>query len=60
MAVDSPCISICKFDSKTGLCIGCLRTKDECKKWKKLKNKARTKIIDERPKREDKLKKARK
>jgi uncharacterized protein len=59
MATESPCINICKFDGKTGLCIGCLRTKDECKQWKKLKNKTRTKIIDERPKREAKLKKAR-
>ncbi|MFT4435695.1 DUF1289 domain-containing protein [Caballeronia sp. 15715] len=57
MAVESPCINICKFDSKTGLCVGCLRTKDECKQWKKLKNKTRTKIIGQRPKREAKLKK---
>jgi uncharacterized protein len=58
MAVESPCINICKFDGKTGLCIGCLRTRDECKQWKKLKNKTRTKIIDQRSKREAKLKKA--
>ena len=57
MAVESPCINICEFDGKTGLCTGCLRTKDECKQWKKLKNKTRTKNIDERPKREAKLKK---
>jgi predicted Fe-S protein YdhL (DUF1289 family) len=57
MAVESPCINICELDGKTGLCTGCLRTKDECKQWKKLKNKTRTKIIDERPKREAKLKK---
>lgn len=55
MAVDSPCISICKFDDKTGLCVGCLRTKDECKQWEKLKNKARRRIIDDRPKREKEL-----
>ena len=41
MAVESPCISICKFDEKTGFCIGCLRTKDECKRWKKMKDKHR-------------------
>jgi len=60
MAVESPCINICKFDGTTGLCVGCLRTKDECKQWKKLKNKTRTKIIDDRPKRAAKLKKANK
>lgn len=58
MAVESPCINICKFDGNTGLCIGCLRTKDECKQWKKLKNKTRTKIIADKPKRAAKLKKS--
>ena len=57
MAVESPCISICKFDDKTGLCIGCLRTKDECKEWKKMKDKHRVKIIDARGERKAKLKK---
>jgi predicted Fe-S protein YdhL (DUF1289 family) len=60
MAVDSPCISICKFDEKTGLCIGCLRTKDECRQWKKMKDKHRARIIDERPRRRANLKKHRK
>lgn len=60
MAVDSPCISICKFDEKTGLCLGCLRTKDECRQWKKMKDKHRARIIDERPRRRAKLKKHRK
>jgi uncharacterized protein len=57
MGVESPCIKICEFDKKTGLCIGCLRTKDECKQWKKMKDKHRARIIDERPKRKAKLKK---
>jgi uncharacterized protein len=57
MAVESPCIKICEFDKKTGLCIGCLRTKDECKQWKKMKDKHRARIIDERPKRKEKLRK---
>jgi predicted Fe-S protein YdhL (DUF1289 family) len=34
--VKSPCIDICKMDKATGLCKGCLRTKDEIKGWKKL------------------------
>ena len=57
MGVDSPCINICKFDEKTGFCIGCLRTRDECKQWKKMKDKHRVRIIDERPKRKAKLRK---
>ena len=32
-AVPSPCISICKMDSGTGLCEGCLRTIDEIARW---------------------------
>ncbi|MEQ5843453.1 DUF1289 domain-containing protein [Paraburkholderia acidicola] len=52
MSVKSPCIDICKFDSKTGLCVGCLRTRDECKSWKKMKDKHRLKVIDDRSRRE--------
>jgi hypothetical protein len=29
VTVPSPCIDICKIDGNTGLCIGCLRTRDE-------------------------------
>ncbi|HEY1996852.1 DUF1289 domain-containing protein [Paraburkholderia sp.] len=58
MSIKSPCIDICKFDGKTGLCIGCLRTRDECKEWKKMKNTRRQKIIDERPRRAAKLDRA--
>ena len=32
-SVLSPCISICKMDSNTGLCEGCLRTIDEIARW---------------------------
>jgi uncharacterized protein len=60
MGVDSPCIKICEFDRKTGLCIGCLRTKDECKQWKKLKDKQRVRIIDKRAERKARLKKHKK
>ena len=60
MSIASPCIDICKFDSKTGFCIGCLRTKDECKRWKKMKDKHRTRIIDAHHKRKATLKKHKK
>jgi predicted Fe-S protein YdhL (DUF1289 family) len=29
-----PCISICKFDDR--ICVGCGRSKDEIKGWKKM------------------------
>jgi uncharacterized protein len=57
MSVKSPCIDICKFDGKTGYCVGCLRTRDECKSWKKMKDKHRHKIIEEKSKRVAMLKK---
>jgi predicted Fe-S protein YdhL (DUF1289 family) len=31
----SPCIDVCRFDSRTGWCIGCGRTLAECRLWKK-------------------------
>lgn len=31
--VPSPCISICKMDTGTGLCEGCWRTIDEIARW---------------------------
>ena len=31
----NPCIGVCKFNKKTGLCIGCLRTRDEKRDWKR-------------------------
>ena len=35
IALKSPCIDICKFDGRTGWCVACGRTKDECRSWKK-------------------------
>jgi uncharacterized protein len=57
MSIESPCVDICKFDDKTGFCVGCMRTRDECKSGKKMKDKHRRKIIEDRPRRERKLKK---
>ncbi len=31
--VASPCISVCKIDEASGLCVGCLRTLDEIAAW---------------------------
>lgn len=35
----NPCISICKL--KGDVCIGCGRSRDEMKDWKRMKNKER-------------------
>ena len=31
--VPSPCISICRMDASSGLCLGCFRTIDEIMVW---------------------------
>jgi predicted Fe-S protein YdhL (DUF1289 family) len=31
--VPSPCISVCRMDAASGLCVGCLRTLDEIAAW---------------------------
>ncbi len=32
-SVPSPCVSICRMDSRSGWCEGCLRTLDEIAGW---------------------------
>ncbi|MCH2110340.1 MAG: DUF1289 domain-containing protein [Polyangiaceae bacterium] len=34
---ESPCIDVCEFTGPNGWCVGCGRTRGECKKWKDLK-----------------------
>ena len=31
--VPSPCVNVCQMDTRTGLCLGCLRTLDEIGAW---------------------------
>lgn len=31
--VPSPCISVCRIDGRSGLCVGCFRTLDEIVQW---------------------------
>jgi uncharacterized protein len=47
--VKSPCIDICKVDLRSGWCRGCLRTRDEIKRWKDLKKKKRLKVLRSLP-----------
>jgi predicted Fe-S protein YdhL (DUF1289 family) len=44
--IESPCIDICKMDKNTGLCKGCLRTKEEIKNWKKITRSERRAIVE--------------
>jgi len=36
--VPSPCVSVCRIDEASGLCVGCLRTLDEIAAWSALDN----------------------
>ena len=36
MAVESPCINVCRMDAASGWCAGCLRTLDEIACWSSL------------------------
>lgn len=47
MAIQSPCIDICRIDGTSGLCVGCLRTRDEIREWKGATDTRRQQIIDE-------------
>jgi predicted Fe-S protein YdhL (DUF1289 family) len=42
--VPSPCVSICRMDPRTGLCVGCLRTLDEIASWGSLDDDARRSV----------------
>jgi predicted Fe-S protein YdhL (DUF1289 family) len=44
-----PCISICKFDER--ICIGCGRSKDEIKAWKKMDKPHKREVLAEAEKR---------
>jgi predicted Fe-S protein YdhL (DUF1289 family) len=47
--IKSPCIGICKIDKDSGLCKGCLRSKQEIKNWKTLAKSERRAIIEAIP-----------
>jgi predicted Fe-S protein YdhL (DUF1289 family) len=47
MAIQSPCVDICKIDGDSGLCIGCLRTRAEIREWKGMPDDQRSQLLDE-------------
>ena len=51
----SPCIDICEFRGPKGWCIGCGRTKEECRQWKSLKPYAKNSLFDELKRRQKKM-----
>ncbi|SKC56809.1 DUF1289 domain-containing protein [Paraburkholderia hospita] len=55
MAVNSPCVDVCRIDGKSGLCVGCLRTREEIRGWKSMTDHRRHQVINDRTRREAKL-----
>jgi uncharacterized protein len=55
MALESPCLDVCKFDRKADLSVGCFRTTVEIRQWRKLTDHKRRQILAERRRREGKL-----
>lgn len=56
----SPCSDVCRFNRKTDLCVGCLRTTAEIRQWRKLTEHRRRAILADRPRREHALRKLQK
>lgn len=47
MKNDSPCTDVCGFDPRNKQCVGCGRTKEEIKTWRKLSPFRRTALMIE-------------
>ena len=45
--IPSPCVSVCRIDTASGLCVGCLRTLDEIAAWGSLADGAKLAIWNE-------------
>jgi predicted Fe-S protein YdhL (DUF1289 family) len=52
-AILTPCIDVCQIDRKTGLCIGCKRSRDEIARWSRIGDDERRRIMAELPARQD-------
>ncbi len=49
--IASPCVKVCVIQPDSGLCTGCLRTRDEIAGWSGLSDAERTRIMSELPER---------
>ena len=49
--ITSPCINVCKMNSATGWCEGCLRSIDEITAWGRLNESQRLAICADLPRR---------
>jgi predicted Fe-S protein YdhL (DUF1289 family) len=54
----SPCINVCTFLGPSSYCLGCGRTRKECRDWNTMKSYARAKLQTELKKRMLRIKNA--
>lgn len=47
--VPSPCVNVCRLDSRTGWCVGCGRTGGEIAAWSSAGDAGRQAILDTLP-----------
>lgn len=52
--METPCISVCVIDPRTGLCEGCGRTIDEISSWNRMTGAERLRVMAELPARDGK------
>lgn len=45
MAIQSPCVDVCRIDATSGFCVGCLRTREEIRAWKGMTDPQREALI---------------
>ena len=45
MSIPSPCSGVCRLDPQNGLCIGCLRSRDEIAAWRDADDATRQRIL---------------
>ncbi|MCJ2086693.1 DUF1289 domain-containing protein [Methylobacterium sp. E-005] len=51
MKKDDPCVGVCRWDGRTGWCVGCGRTVPEIKAWRTLSPYRRSALLRELPRR---------
>ena len=54
MAVQSPCVDLCRIDRKSGWCTACLRSIDEIRGWTKMTDHRRREVLSDRKRRQKK------
>jgi predicted Fe-S protein YdhL (DUF1289 family) len=57
--IESPCVKICVTHPDSGLCIGCLRSRDEIARWSRMSAQERQEIMTALPARAPRLRKRR-